>query len=103
MVEVCPAAVAIYNPLSSHSLAGSGERVCVLPTAPVDRSHLRLQAAGTRSHQSPQRLLLSDLRGRSQPQLNQRPHAQRGEAYAQSSNNRVFMKKTIRATALVFS
>lgn len=59
---------------------GSRERVCVLPAAPVDRSDLWLQAAGTWSRQSPQCFLLSDLRRRSQPQLHQRPHAQRGKA-----------------------
>lgn len=44
------ASVDIYNtrnPLPSPSFTGSGERVCVLPAPPVDRSDLWLQAAGT--------------------------------------------------------
>lgn len=64
----------IFAPFS-----GSGERVCLLPAAPVDRSHLWLQAAGAGSCQGPQRFLLPDLRRGSQPELHQRPHAQRGK------------------------
>lgn len=64
----------IFTPFS-----GSGERVCLLPAAPVDRSHLWLQAAGAGSCQGPQRFLLPDLRRGSQPELHRRPHAQRGK------------------------
>lgn len=67
------ASVDIYAAL----LSGSGERVCVLPTASMDRPDIWLQAAGPRSHQSPQRFLLSDIRRRRQPQLHRGPHAQR--------------------------
>lgn len=61
------------------SFAGFGKRVCVVPAPPVDRSDLWLQAAGTWGRQSSQRFLLSDIWRCSQPELHQRPYAQRGE------------------------
>lgn len=68
-----------FTPLRLCSVfPGSGERVRVLPAAPMDRPDIRLQAAGPRSHQGSQRLLLSHLRRGRQPQRRRGPDAQRG-------------------------
>lgn len=67
-----------FTPLRLCSVfPGSGERVRVLPAAPMDRPDIRLQAAGPRSHQSSQCLLLSHVRRGRQPQRHRGPDAQR--------------------------
>lgn len=65
--------------LLSSAVSGAGEWICVLSVAPVDRSHLRLQAERTGGHKGSQRFPLPVLRGLRELGHHHRPSAQRGK------------------------
>lgn len=65
--------------LLSSAVSGAGEWICVLSVAPVDRSHLRLQAERTGGHKGSQRFPLLVLWGLRELGHHHRPSAQRGK------------------------